>query len=67
MTLEERYEKAAALIGKSVDYLKRIDEDGPQCESSFPVCECILQDCCWITKCHFPERWWTNEEKMTND
>lgn len=62
MTLEERYEKAASLIGKPVAYLKRIDEDGPRCESSLPVCECILRDCCWITKCHFVEKWWENKE-----
>lgn len=57
-TLEERYEKAAKLIVKPVEYLKDIDMDGPKCESSKPVCDCILGDCCWLTKCHFVEKWW---------
>lgn len=55
-TLEERYAKAAAIIGRSVEYLKDIDADGPKCESSYPVCDCILGNCCWLTKCHFVEK-----------
>lgn len=62
MTLEEKYEKAAKLIGRSVEYLKEIDADGPECESSFPVCECILRDCDGLTYCHFKEKWWVNKE-----
>lgn len=57
-TLEERYAKAAAIIDRPVEYLKDIDADGPKCESSKPVCDCILGNCCWLTKCHFVEKWW---------
>ena len=67
MTLEERYEKAAAIIGKPVEYLKKIDEDGPCCESSFPVCECILQDCDWLTYCRFKEKWWDKKEQSDGE
>ena len=67
MTLEERYEKAAKLIGRSVEYLKEIDADGPCCESSLPVCECILRDCDALTHCHFKTKWWeAKNEDETN-
>lgn len=61
-TLESRYQKAAALIGKPVEYLKRIDADGPRCESSVPVCDCILKDCNALTHCHFVEKWWEKND-----
>ena len=61
-TLEIRYEKAAAIIGRPVEYLKRIDANGPHCEASMPVCDCILRDCCWITPCHFVDKWWDKKE-----
>lgn len=64
MTLEEKYEKAAALIGRPVEYLKRIDEDGPCCESGLRICECILEDCCWLVGCRFVEKWWEKKEQI---
>ena len=63
-TLEERYAKAAAIIDRPVEHLKDIDEDGPKCGSSNLVCDCILGNCCWLTKCHFVEKWW---EKKNNE
>ena len=57
-TLEERYAKAAAIIDRPVEFLKDIDKNGPACESGYPVCDCILSDCCWLTKCHFITKWW---------
>ena len=55
---EYRYKLAADLIGRSVEWLKEIDKEGPQCESSLPVYECILQDCPHLTHCHFATKWW---------
>lgn len=60
-SLEKCYKEAAALIGKPVDYLKEIDKGGPRCESGYPVCICILNNCEALTHCHFVEKWW--EEK----
>lgn len=53
MTLEEKYEKAAIMVGKPVDVLKKIDELGPECETQKLVCDCILNNCRWLKFCHF--------------
>ena len=52
-TLEERYEKAAIIVGKPVEVLKKIDELGPECEAQKLVCDCILNNCRWLSACHF--------------
>ena len=50
---EERYKLAAKICGRSVDQLKAIDAEGPECESGLPVYECILQKCPNLAYCHF--------------
>ena len=50
---EERYKLAAKICGRSVDQLKAIDVEGPECESGLPVYECILQKCPNLAYCHF--------------
>ena len=50
---EERYKLAAKISGRTVEFLKAIDTEGPQCEASLPVYECILQKCEYLEHCHF--------------
>jgi hypothetical protein len=53
---EERYKLAAEISGHSVEQLKAIDAEGPECESGLPVYECILQKCEHLGYCHFREK-----------
>ena len=50
---EERYKLAAEFSKKTVEQLKAIDAEGPCCEASLPVYECILQRCPALEHCHF--------------
>jgi hypothetical protein len=50
---ENRYKMAASISGRTVEQLKAIDAEGPECEASLPVCECILQECPHLQHCHF--------------
>lgn len=50
---EERYKLAAKICGRTVEQLKAIDAEGPQCEGGLPVYECVLQDCEHLGYCHF--------------
>ena len=50
---EERYKLAAKISGRTVENLKAIDAEGPECEAGLPVYECILQKCEYLEHCHF--------------
>ena len=50
---EERYKLAAEFSGRTVENLKAIDAEGPECEAGLPVYECILQKCPDLEHCHF--------------
>lgn len=50
---EKRYKLAAKISGRTVEQLKAIDTEGPQCEAGLPVYECILQKCEHLEHCHF--------------
>lgn len=50
---EIRYKLAAKKCGRTVEQLKTIDAEGPECEAGLPVCECVLQDCEHLEHCHF--------------
>ena len=50
---EERYKLAAKISGRTVENLKAIDAEGPECEAGLPVYECILQKCEHLEHCHF--------------
>lgn len=50
---EERYKLAAKISDRTVENLKAIDAEGPECEAGLPVYECILQKCEHLEYCHF--------------
>ena len=50
---EIRYKLAAKICGRTVEQLKAIDAEGPECEAGLPVYECILQKCEHLEHCHF--------------
>lgn len=52
MNKEELYLRAEKITGIPKDILIEWDKDGPECESSNLVCQCIIRRCPALNLCY---------------